>query len=275
MLNGARTSSLVTTYDQAAEENRFLRMLPASSYFRIRPYLDVISLPKKHVIWNVDDTIDFVYFPRRCVLSLLVMLEHRAPVEAATVGNEGLLGMSTILGADQSPLLVIAQIPGQALRICASVFREIAEDDASLRLLTLRYSHALLEQTAQSVACNRRHSTVQRCARWLLMTHDRAHADEFGLTHQFLAMMLGVRRASVTVAAGELQRAKLIRYLYGRVVIENRRGLEEAACECYAVVQRRFARLFSAYETNGVGSHALGVANASGNGGIATSPALA
>lgn len=182
--------------------------------------------------------------------------------------------MSTILGADRSPLLVMAQIPGEALRVSASVFREIAEDDASLRLLTLRYSHALLEQTAQSVACNRRHSTVQRCARWLLMTHDRAHSDEFGLTHQFLAMMLGVRRASVTVAAGELQRAKLIRYLYGRVAIENRRGLEEAACECYGVVQQRFARLFSTYQTNDVESHTLGVASAAGNGGVAASPTV-
>jgi CRP-like cAMP-binding protein len=255
MPNGARTGSLVTAYDQATEENRFLRMLPASSYYRIRPYLEVIPLPKKYVVWHVDDPIDFVYFPRRCVLSLLVMLKHRAPVEAATVGNEGLLGMSTVLGAERSPLLVLAQIPGDALRIGARMFSELVEDDASLRLLTLRYSHALLEQTAQSVACNRRHTTVQRCARWLLMTHDRAHADEFGLTHQFLAMMLGVRRASVTVAAGELQRAKLIRYLYGRVVIENRSGLEEAACECYHIVQQRFHRLFASHESNS-GSHA-------------------
>lgn len=252
-----RTGPLVTVYDQAAEENRFLRMLPASSFYRIRPYLEVIPLPKRHVVWNVDDTIDFVYFPRRCVLSLLVTLEHRAPVEAATVGNEGLLGMSTVLGADRSPLLVLAQIPGEALRISARIFGEIVEDDASLRLLTLRYSHALFEQTAQSVACNRRHSTVQRCARWLLMTHDRAHSNEFGLTHQFLAMMLGVRRASVTVAAGELQRAKLIRYLYGRVVIEDREGLEAAACECYHVVQRRFQRLFAAHELNGSGARTL------------------
>ena len=258
MPHATRTGTLITAYDQTAEENRFLRMLPASSYYRIRPYLEAIQLPKRSVVWNVDDPIDFVYFPRRCVLSLLVTLKHRAPVEASTVGNEGLLGMSTVLGADRSPLLVLAQIPGEALRIGARVFHEIVEDDASLRLLTLRYSHALLEQTAQSVACNRRHSTVQRCARWLLMTHDRAHADEFGLTHQFLAMMLGVRRASVTVAAGELQRAKLIRYLYGRVVIENRAGLEEAACECYQVVQERFLRLFATYGSNGNGARAAG-----------------
>jgi CRP-like cAMP-binding protein len=265
MPNGPRTGSLVVTYDQAAEENRFLRMLPASSYYRMRPYLEAIPLPKKYVVWNVDDPIDFVYFPRRCVLSLLVVLRHRAPVEAATVGNEGLLGMSTVLGSDRSPLLVLAQIPGEVLRLGARIFHELVEDDASLRVLTLRYSHALLDQTAQSVACNRRHTTVQRCARWLLMTHDRAHADEFPLTHQFLAMMLGVRRASVTVAAGELQRAKLIRYLYGRVVIENRAGLEEAACECYSVVQQRFHRLFETYEHNGADSHAAGIVEGSRN----------
>ena len=130
MSNAPRTGPLVIAYDQAAEDNRFLRMLPASSYHRIRPYLEVIPLSKKHVLWNVDDAIDFVYFPRRCVLSVLVMLKHRAPVEAATVGNEGLLGMSTILGADRSPFLVISQIPGEALRMCTSVFREIVEDDA-------------------------------------------------------------------------------------------------------------------------------------------------
>ena len=257
MPSGERTDCLITAYDQRAEENRFLRMLPASSYFRIRPYLEVIPLPKKYVVWNVDDPIDFVYFQRRCVLSLLVVLKQRAPVEAATVGNEGMLGMSTILGADRSPVLVMSQIPGEALRIGASVFRQLVEDDASLRLLTLRYSHALLEQTSQSVACNRRHTTVERCARWLLMTHDRAHSDDFGLTHQFLAMMLGVRRASVTVAAGQLQRAKLIRYLHGRVVIENRSGLEEAACECYGVVEQRFQRLFAPYAGNGGSAHAL------------------
>src|SRR5687768_3803950 len=242
---------MVTAYDQGAEENRFLRMLPASSYFRMRPYLEPVPLPQKHVVWNVDDPVEAVFFPRRCVLSLLVTLKQRAPVEAATVGNEGMLGMSTVLGADRSPLLVVAQIAGEALRIPARLFQELVEDDASLRLLTLRYSHALLEQTAQSVACNRRHTTVQRCARWLLMTHDRAHADEFGLTHQFLAMMLGVRRASVTVAAGALQRAKLIRYIYGSVVIENRPGLEQAACECYAIVQQRFQRLFAPHEHTG------------------------
>jgi CRP-like cAMP-binding protein len=257
-----RTDCLVTAYDQTTEENRFLRMLPASSYYRIRPYLEVVRLSKRQVVWHVDDPIDFVYFPRRCVLSLLVNLKHRAPVEAATVGNEGLLGMSTVLGADRSPLLVVSQIPGEALRMGANLFRELVEDDASLRLLTLRYSHTLLEQTAQSVACNRRHVTVQRCARWLLMTHDRAHADEFGLTHQFLAMMLGVRRASVTVAAGALQQAKLIRYLYGRVVIENRQGLEEAACECYGIVQQRFERLFAAHPLNG----AAALVGANGNG---------
>ncbi len=266
MPNGARTAPLVLAYDQDTEENRFLRMLPASSYYRIRAYLESIHLPKKHVVWNVDDPIDFVYFPRRCVLSLLVVLKQRAPVEAATVGNEGLLGMSTVLGAERSPMLVLAQIPGEALRISARIFSEIVEDDAALRLLTLRYSHTLLEQTAQSVACNRRHTTVQRCARWLLMTHDRAHADEFALTHQFLAMMLGVRRASVTVAAGELQRAKLIRYLYGRVVIQNRPGLEAAACECYEVVQQRFRRQFGMHESKAPSSHALEVAGGAGNG---------
>lgn len=241
---GETPPSGVKTYDQLTEDSRFLRMLPKSSYVRIRPYLEVVPLARKHVLWNVDDTIDAVFFPRRCVLSLLVPMKQRAPVEAATVGNEGMVGMSTVLGADRSSLLVVTQLPGAALKIGASLFRDLVEDDASLRRLTLRYSHALLDQTAQSVACNRRHTTVQRCGRWLLMTHDRAQEDTFALTHQFLALMLGVRRASVTVAAGQLQRAGLIHYGYGRVTIQNRTGLEAAACECYNTVEQRFRRLF-------------------------------
>jgi CRP-like cAMP-binding protein len=266
MLHRALPGSLITTYDQGTEENQLLGMLPASSYFRIRPYLEVVSLHKRQIVWHVDDPIDFVYFPRRCVLSLLVPLAERTPIEAATVGNEGLVGASIALGAEHAPLLVMVQIPGEALRIGARLFSQLTDDDASLRLLTLRYSQALFEQTAQSVACNRRHSTVQRCARWLLMTHDRAHATDFALTHQFLAMMLGVRRSSVTVAAGQLQRARLIRYLYGRVVVENRRGLEEAACECYHVVQRRFQRLFRTPPSNGDGASTLVTVGAEGNG---------
>ena len=236
--------SVVTAYDQTGESNRFLRMLPPSSYMRMRPYLEVVPLARKDVVWNVDDRIDSVFFPRSCVLSLLVTLKKRAPVEAATVGNEGMLGMSAALGAERSSLLVLAQLPGKALRMGARLFQELLEDDSSLRLLTLRFSHALLEQTAQSVACNRRHTTVERCARWLLMTHDRAQEDTFPLTHQFLALMLGVRRASVTTAAGQLQRAGLIHYSYGLVTVENRERLEEAACECYQTVERRFQRLF-------------------------------
>jgi CRP-like cAMP-binding protein len=242
------STPVVSSYDQGAEDNRFLRLLPASSYVRLRPYLEVVPLPRHHVVWNVDDPIDSVYFPRRCVLSLLVALKRRAPVEAATVGNEGMIGTGAVLGAERSPLLVITQLPGPALRIGATLFRDLVEDDASLRLLTLRYSHALMDQTAQSVACNRRHTTIQRCARWLLMTHDRAQTDTFQLTHQFLALMLGVRRASVTIAAGRLQRLGMIHYRYGLVTIEDRRGLELTACECYETVEHRFQRLFDGHD---------------------------
>ena len=157
-----------------------VRLLPAASYVRIRPFLEVVPLARKHVVWKVDDPIDSMYFPRRCVPSLLVALKKRAAVEAATVGNEGMIGMDAVLGA-------------------------------------------------------------------LLMTHDRAHADTFPLTHQVLALMLGVRRASVTVAAGRLQRARLIHYSYGLVTVENRRGLELAACECYQTVEQRFQRLFDGH----------------------------
>lgn len=232
------------TYGQDEERNRILRVLPVASYTRLRPYLEVVELAKKQVLWNADESIESVYFPQTCALSFIVTLEERAPVEAATIGNEGIAGASAALGAEHGSMLVLAQIPGAAARVSTHIFRSLVEDDASLRLMALRSAHALLEQAAQSVACNRRHSTLQRCARWILMTHDRAHTEEFPLTHQMLSIMLGVRRASVTTVALALQKRGLITYVYGRLSVRDRVGLEEVACECYDAVQRRFHRLF-------------------------------
>lgn len=230
--------------DQKEEKNRILRGLPASSYARLRPYLEDVGLSKKEVLWKADALIPAVYFPRTAALSLIVMLKQRAPVEAATVGNEGIVGMCVALGVDRDSMLVLAQIPGEVARISTHMFRKFVDDDASLRLMALRCSHALLEQASQSVACNRRHSALQRCARWLLMTHDRAQTDTFPLTHQLLSIMLGVRRAGVTGVALQLQRDGIIAYRHGNVNVRSRSALEAAACECYQSVEQRYQRLF-------------------------------
>jgi CRP-like cAMP-binding protein len=231
---------------RAGERNLLLRALGRSSYESLAEHLEPIHLPARHVLWKANTPIRSVYFPRTCVTSLLVMLEEESPVESATVGREGLVGIPVALGVESTSTQAIAQVPGDAARLPVVIFREFLARDADLAMLVHRYAQALLEQTSQSVACNRRHAMEERCARWLLMTHDRVGADDFSLTHDFLAFMLGVRRASVTVAAGMLQQAGLIRYARGKVTIVDRARLEEASCECYRSVRQRFDQLLGA-----------------------------
>jgi CRP-like cAMP-binding protein len=229
------------------EQNALLRALPADAYARLLPHLEPVELSQRQVLWRAEAPIHAVYFPRTAVASLLTLLEREQPVEAATVGREGFVGTAVVLGARTTTVEAIAQIPGTAARLDAGRLAEWLRApgalDGVLFPLLLRYAQALQEQTAQSVACNRRHGIDERCARWLLMTHDRVGHEQFPLTQEFLAFMLGVRRASVTVAAGMLQQAGLIRYSRGRITVRDRAGLEAASCECYAVVKRKYGQL--------------------------------
>jgi CRP-like cAMP-binding protein len=228
----------------AVEENRLLRSLPAEEYAQLAEYLEPVQLVAGQMLWEPGAVIHSVYFPRTCVLSILLPLTDEPPVEAATIGREGLLGTPVVLGVRVTNASALAQVPGTAVRIDAEHFvSSVRELDGILFPLLMRYAQALQEQTAQSVACNRRHSIEERCARWLLMTHDRVGEDRFPLTQEFLAFMLGVRRASVTVAAGMLQQAGLIRYQRGRIAVLDRERLEDASCECYAVVRRTYDEL--------------------------------
>lgn len=231
---------------QGAEQNWLLRALPAESYERLRPHLEPVQLSTKQTLWEPHAPIRSVYFPQSCVLSLIVILEEEVPVEAATIGREGMAGIPVALGAESTSAKALAQVPGDAVRMPSSTFREALAQDGALSGLVLRYAQALHEQTSQSVACNRRHSMEERCARWLLLTHDRVGADHFPLTQEFLAVMLGVRRASVTVAAGMLQQAGLIRYSRGKITVLDRARLQDASCECYRAVREQSARLIGA-----------------------------
>ena len=234
-------------YDQrAAEQNRLLRALPADEYAHLLPFLEPVELAARQVLWQPQATIHSIYFPRTCVVSLLTPLSDEQPVESATVGREGMAGVPVVLGVRTTNVQAIAQVPGAAGRMDAERFiTRLREGDSAVFPLMLRYAQVLLEQTAQSVACNRRHAIEERCARWLLMTQDRVGGDEFPLTQDFLAVMLGVRRASVTVAAGMLQQAGLVRYHRGRITVLDRERLEAASCECYAVVQRKYEQVLS------------------------------
>lgn len=193
-------------------------------------------------VYRQDGPLDHVYFPLAGVFSAVTAMADGAAVEVGTVGREGMLGAAALLGADRSPVQVFCQVPGEALRLPADRFRAEAAAgppaDAVRRHLRVEFAFA-----AQSVACNRLHTVGERCGRWLLTTRDRADADEFPITQDFLALMLGVRRASVTVAAGTLQQAGLIRYARGRVTVLDRAGLEAAACECYHTLRGLTDRL--------------------------------
>jgi CRP-like cAMP-binding protein len=231
---------------QSRESNLLLRGLPRSSYERLRPHLEHVELKVRYVLWAPNEPIDWVHFPRSLVGSVLVLLDSEPPVEAATIGREGFFGTPILFGADSASSRSIVQVEGDAVRISASAARDAFATDAALVGHCLRYAHALQEQVAQSVACNSRHALEERCARWLLMTHDRVGRDEFVLLQSFLASMLGVHRPRVTVAAGMLQQAGLIRYSRGRITITDRERLEAAACECYATVRATHERLFAA-----------------------------
>lgn len=225
--------------DYASERNRLLRSLSATSYGELSPELESLHVELRHQVWQRGEPIQWVYFPRGCVISLVIGFKKGRAVEAGTIGREGMAGTSLALGAATNSTSAFVQVPGDVARMTAAHFRDAVARDDTLGDLVLLYAQMLYEQTAQSAACNRKHLTQARCARWLLLTQDAVGATQFPLTHEFLATMLGVRRASVSLAAEALKRARLINYTRGRITVLDREGLEEASCECYRAVRER------------------------------------
>jgi len=222
-----------------------LGALPEDDYERLRPSLEVRTVGLKQVLHEAGARFDAVYFPLDVVASILTRLEESQSVEIATIGNEGLVGLTVAFGGEaMNPReAAVVQVPGQIVRMDLNAFRDEIRRNGAFASLVDRYTQAFLSQVSQQVACNGLHSIEQRCARWLLLTHDRVGTDEFPMTHEFLAQMLGVRRASVTVTAGILQRAGFVEFRRGGVTVTDRVGLEGAACECYGVTREVFDRL--------------------------------
>jgi CRP-like cAMP-binding protein len=227
----------------APHANRLLGLLPSADSARLRPHLHRIPLTYRQSLYRANKPIEFIYFIETGVGSLVNTMANGQAAEVGTIGNEGVVGLPLLLGDDRAPTSVYVQVPGVGLRMKATQFNKELARSASMRIVMLRYAHAFFNQVAQSAACNHFHSLQQRCCRWMLMTHDRMQADEFLLTQEFLAMMLGVQRTGVTAAAGGLQRAGLIRYSRGKVTIIDRPGLIRHSCECYGVSKREFDRL--------------------------------
>lgn len=224
--------------------NRLLGGLPPEDVERVRPHLEHVYLEQRDLLYDPEVPIDFVYFPETAIISLVSNMSDGGTVEVGTAGCEGMAGLPVFLAEDTSSIQAFTQIPGDAVRIATGAFLELAGPPGAFHRLMLRYTQAFLTQVAQTAACNGAHLVEERCARWLLMTHDRVAGDDFPLTHEFLAFMLGVRRAGVTVAMRGLHDRQLVRYSRGKVRILDRTGLEAMSCECYGVVREHYRRLF-------------------------------
>jgi CRP-like cAMP-binding protein len=224
--------------------NHLLAALPAADLARLWPRFERVELPERHVLHSADEPMTAVHFPESGWLSMVTILEDGDVAEIGLVGREGMVGLPLLLGSDRAPMEALVQARCTMLRLSAAALREELEQSAALRMVLLRYALAFITQVSQTGACNGRHRVEQRLARWILMAHDRSDGDDFPMTHEFLSMMLGVRRAGISVAAGRLQKAGLIRYRSGHMLVADRPGLEATACDCNEAVQREFRRLF-------------------------------
>jgi CRP-like cAMP-binding protein len=218
-------------------KNHLLAAIPRLAYRRMLGELELVELEYAQVLYEPKGRIHHVYFPLDCLVSLLTAVDARRTLEVGLVGNEGMVGMPMALGIGVSAVRALVQGGGTAMRMTAENFRAEFKSNLPLQRALFRYNHLLMAQISQTAACNRFHEAGPRLARWLLMTRDRLHADEFHLTHEFLSHMLGVRRVGVTEAATALQEKKLIDYSRGNIRILDGKGLEGAACSCYRIVK--------------------------------------
>jgi CRP-like cAMP-binding protein len=227
------------------ERNRLLLALAIADYRALLPDLEAVTIANGTVLFEARDPITHVYFPQRCVVSLLTGMGDGAGVEVGLVGNEGMVGLTVFLGAKTAATQAVLQVPDGAWRMTAAAFRRAVATTTGLQRVMERYAQTVFSQIAQGLACNQRHDVGQRCARWLLMAHDRVGADRFTLTQEFLGQMLGVRRPTVSLTAKALQSRGVIDYSRGTITVTDRPGLERAACGCYAVMEADYARAFA------------------------------
>jgi CRP-like cAMP-binding protein len=223
--------------------NRLLDLLDPADLDLLRPHLKRMPLEYRQPLVEPNRPITTVYFPLSGVASLVNTMANGDAAEVGTTGNEGMVGVQALFGDSIGPTNVYVQVPGEALQMPAAEFARALIGNHKMHVVMLHYAHALFNQVTQSAACNRLHHIEQRCCRWLLMTHDRVQTDKFLLTQEFLSMMLGVRRTSITAAASSLKRKKLVEYSRGQVTVLDREGLLKRSCECYAVNKREFDRL--------------------------------
>jgi CRP-like cAMP-binding protein len=227
----------------AARQNQLLAALSSVELKRVRRHLQVADMPLGQIVYESGRSLDHVYFPTNCIVSLLYVLENGASAEIAVVGHEGVVGVSIFMGGETTPSRAVVQSAGTAYRLPAALIQEEFRRGGTMQHLMLRYTQSLITQMAQTAVCNRHHSVDQQLCRWLLLSIDRLPHPEITMTQELIANMLGVRREGVTEAAGKLQKAGVISYRRGHIKVLDRPLLEHMSCECYAVVRRETERL--------------------------------
>jgi CRP-like cAMP-binding protein len=240
-----RPSPIQQSSTAAQSKNHLLASLSDEDYQHLRPHLKTVPVRAKQVFHKAGERLRYVYFLNGGVCSLTAVLSNGAMVEAAMIGDFGFVGLEAVLGDDTVSLSeAIMQVPdASAERLSVEAFKRVCAERPALRALVGRYLQLVIGQMIQTTACNARHGVPERCARWLLMAHDRMHGKRFSLSHEFLAEMLGASRPTVSQVAGKLQAAGLIRYSHGHVTVVDRTGLAAASCECYAAIRALFERL--------------------------------
>jgi CRP-like cAMP-binding protein len=223
--------------------SRLLRSLPQRDYRRLEPAFEPVTLALGQVLCQAGQSLSHVHFPDSGVVSLLASADDHATLEAGMVGSEGMVGVSALLGAERCAGSAVVRVAGSATRVPVAALREEISRDGALRHVLDLYTHALLAQLAQAVACNRFHSVEERFARWLLMTRDRLRCNEFHMTQESMSHALGVRREGITAAASRFQRTGLISYCRGHVAILDAAGIEGAACACYRIINAQYERI--------------------------------
>ena len=239
------TSAIAETASRSDEHNELLAALPATELARMAPHLELVAMPLGEMLYEPGGQLQYAYFPTTSVVSLHYVTESGASAEIAGVGSEGVVGVSLFMGGDTTPSSAVVQIAGRGYRLGAASLLQEFQHGGVMQGRLLRYTQALLAQITQAAVCNRHHSVDQQLSRWLLLTLDRVPLRELVVTQEQIAGALGVRRESVTEAAGLLRDAGVIGYRRGHIAVLKRAGLETRTCECYNVVRTEMDRLLS------------------------------
>lgn len=245
VLSGTFMSVVKHTDD--ALMNHLIAALPADEFIRLKPNLEPVSLALGEVIYESGEQLEYIYFPTTAIISLLYIMENGLTAEIGMAGNDGLVGIALYMGGSTTPSRAVVQSAGNAFRMRSRALNDEFSLGGVFQKVLLRYTQSLMTQISQTAVCNRLHSVEQQLCRWLLINHDLLQTNKLIMTHDLIANMLGVRREGVSIAAGNLQKKGLIKYVRGTITMLDREALEHSACECYRVVKDEYDRLLGKY----------------------------